>query len=220
LCLLFINILEVKGLNKIFKKSIYLKLIKFINKMIIKKSKKPTKRGNESRRVREKGESTFENIDERDEDNLKKDNFQRRQISSEENNVSSSVDIEKLKIKKKKKGKGKKGKSKGKSENKQQEDIDKALIQLEKNNKEKMLKGELADLMEEIELENKDFKKNVFFSNFHDLNNNLGIFDEVEENKNQENNYSGLKSDPVTPFGLIDKYTEKAEKMKKIKKKK
>ena len=186
--------------------------------MILKKSKKPTKRGNESRRVREKGESTFENIDERDEDNLKKDNFQRRQISSEENNVSSSVDIEKLNIKKKKKGK--KSKSKGKSKNKQQEDIDKALIQLEKNNKEKMLKGELADLMEEIELENKDFKKNVFFSNFHELSNHLGIFDEVEEKKNQENNYSGLKNDPVTPFGLIDKYTEKAEKIKKIKKKK
>ena len=186
--------------------------------MILKKSKKPTKRGNESRRVREKGESTFENIDERDEDNLKNDNFQRRQISSEENNVSSSVDIEKLKIKKKKKGKGK---SKGKSKNKKpEEEMDKALIQLEKNNKEKMLKGELADLMEEIELENKDFKKNVFFSNFHELNNHLGIFDEVEENKNQENNYSGLKSEPGTPFGLIDKYTEKAENMKKVKKKK
>lgn len=81
--------------------------------MIIKKSKKPTKRGNESRRVREKGESTFENIDERDEDNLKKDNFQRRQISSEENNVSSSVDIEKLKIKKKRKVKVKKVNQKG-----------------------------------------------------------------------------------------------------------
>ena len=188
--------------------------------MLLKKSKKTTKRGSESRRIREQGESTFENIDERDEDNLKKDNFQRRQISSEENNVSSSVDIEKLKIKKKKKGKGKKGKSKGKSENKQQEDIDKALIQLEKNNKEKMLKGELADLMEEIELENKDFKKNVFFSNFHELSNHLGIFDEVEEKKNQDNNYSGLKSEPGSPFGLIDKYTEKAENMKKIKKKK
>ena len=187
--------------------------------MIIKKSKKPTKRGNESRRVREKGESTFENIDERDEDNLKKDNFQRRQISSEENNVSSSVDIEKLKIKKKKKGKGKKGKSKGKSENKQQEDIDKALIQLEKNNKEKMLKGELADLMEEIELENKDFKKNVFFSNFHELNKNLGIFDEVQNNKQSEN-YEGIKDNTITPYGLINKYTEKAENIKKIKKKK
>lgn len=46
-----------------------------------------------------------------------------------------------------------------------------------------MLKGELADLMEEIELENKDFKKNVFFSNFHELSNHLGIFDEVEEKK-------------------------------------
>ena len=188
--------------------------------MIIKKSKKPTKRGNESRRVREKGESTFENIDERDEDNLKKDNFQRRQISSEENNVSSSVDIEKLKIKKKKKGKVIKGKSKGKSKNNKQEDIDKELIQLEKKNTEKMFKGELAEIMEEIEKENKDFKKNVFFSNFHELSNHLGIFDEVEEKKNQENNYSGLKNDPVTPFGLIDKYTEKAEKIKKIKKKK
>lgn len=83
-----------------------------------------------------------------------------------------------------------------------------------------MLKGELADLMEEIELENKDFKKNVFFSNFHELSNHLGIFDEVEEKKNQDNNYSGLKSEPGSPFGLIDKYTEKAENMKKIKKKK
>jgi len=206
---------KIKFINYIFKK------IKFINKMILKKSKKPTKRGNESRRVREKGESTIENIDERDEDNLKNDKFQRRQISSEENNnnVSSSVDIEKLKIKKKKKGKGK---SKGKSKNKKpEEEMDKALIQLEKNNKEKMLKGELADLMEEIENENKDFKKNVFFSNFHELNNHLGIFDEVvEENKNQENNYSGLKGAVASPFGLIDKYTEKAEKMKKVNKKK
>ena len=37
--------------------------------------------------------------------------------------------------------------------------------------------------MDEIEIENKDFKKNVFFSSFHDLNNNLGIFDEVEDLK-------------------------------------
>ena len=39
-----------------------------------------------------------------------------------------------------------------------------------------MLVGELADIMEEIEIENKDFKKNVFFSNFHDLHNHLGIY--------------------------------------------
>ena len=33
--------------------------------MLIKKNKKSTKRGNESRRIRDKGESTFENIDEK-----------------------------------------------------------------------------------------------------------------------------------------------------------
>ena len=53
--------------------------------MLLKKNKnkKTTKRGNESRRVREQAESTFENIDERDEDylyndNKKKTNFFRR----------------------------------------------------------------------------------------------------------------------------------------------
>ena len=71
--------------------------------MLIKKNLKKPKRGNESRRVREKGESTFENIDERDEDYLYSDDLKKRQTSSEENNVSSSVDIDKLKIKKKKK---------------------------------------------------------------------------------------------------------------------
>ena len=52
--------------------------------MLIKKNKKTTKRGNESRRVREQGESTFENIDERDEDYLyndnKKNNLQKKII--------------------------------------------------------------------------------------------------------------------------------------------
>ena len=79
--------------------------------MFLKNSKKISKRGNESRRIREQGESTFENIDERDEDYLYNDNPKRKPISSEENNVSSSVDIEKLKIKKKEK-KGKKKKQK------------------------------------------------------------------------------------------------------------
>ena len=90
---------------------------------------------------------------------------------------------------------------------------------MEKNNKEKMLNGELAELMEEIELENKDFKKNVFFSNFHELNKNLGIFDEVQNSK-QTGNYEGIKDNTITPYGLINKYTEKAENIKKIKKKK
>ena len=180
--------------------------------MLIKKNKKTTKRGNESRRVREQGESTFENIDERDEDYLYNDS-KKKQISSEENNISSSVDIDKLKNTKK----GKKGKKT--KRDKQQQEIDNALIQMEKNNKEKMLNGELAELMEEIELENKDFKKNVFFSNFHELNKNLGIFDEVQNSK-QTGNYEGIKDNTITPYGLINKYTEKAENIKKIKKKK
>ncbi len=188
--------------------------------MLIRNNRKISKRGNESRRVREKGESTFENIDEKDEDYLYNDELVKRPTSSEENNISSSVDIDKLKVKKKgKKGKGK-GKGKGKVKNKQQEEIDKALIQLEKNNKEKMLVGELADIMEEIEIENKDFKKNVFFSNFHDLNNNLGIFDEAEGNNIPKDNYPGVKDEKISPYGLINKYTEKAENLKKTKKKK
>ena len=109
--------------------------------MLLKKSKKTTKRGSESRRIREQGESTFENIDERDEDYLYNDN-KKKQISSEENNISSSVDIDKLKNTKK----GKKGKKT--KRDKQQQEIDNALIQMEKNNKEKMLNGELAELME------------------------------------------------------------------------
>ena len=182
--------------------------------MLLKKNKnkKTTKRGNESRRVREQAESTFENIDERDEDYLYNDN-KKKQISSEENNISSSVDIEKLKNTKK----GKKVKKA--KRDKQQQEIDNTLIQMEKNNKEKMLNGELAELMEEIELENKDFKKNVFFSNFHELNNNLGIFDEVQNIKQSEN-YEGIKDKTITPYGLINKYTEKAENIKKAKKKK
>ena len=180
--------------------------------MLLKKSKKTTKRGSESRRIREQGESTFENIDERDEDYLYNDS-KKKQISSEENNISSSVDIDKLKNTKK----GKKGKKT--KRDKQQQEIDNALIQMEKNNKEKMLNGELAELMEEIELENKDFKKNVFFSNFHELNKNLGIFDEVQNSK-QTGNYEGIKDNTITPYGLINKYTEKAENIKKIKKKK
>ena len=71
--------------------------------MFLKNSKKISKRGNESRRIREQGESTFENIDERDEDYLYNDNPKRMPISSEDNNVSGSVNIEKLKIKKKEK---------------------------------------------------------------------------------------------------------------------
>ena len=73
--------------------------------MLIRKNKKTAKRSSESRRVREQGESTFENIDERDEDYLYNDN-KKKQVSSEENNISSSVDIDKLKNTKK----GKKGK--------------------------------------------------------------------------------------------------------------
>ena len=91
---------------------------------------------------------------------------------------------------------------------------------MEKNNKEKMLKGELADLMDEIEKENKDFKKNVFFSNFHDLHNHLGVFDEVEDSQKPTGNYVGVKDENGSPYGLIDKYTEKAQSLKKHKKKK
>ena len=176
--------------------------------MLIKKNIKNNKRGNESRRIREQEESNLE--DEKDLDNYKKG------ISSEENNnINSSIDIEKLKINKKEE-KPKKKKSKNKLD-----EMDNALLQLEQKNKEKLINGELYDLLEEIEDENKDFKKNVFFSNFHELNNNLGIFDDInEDNKNIiNNNYVGVKGD-ITSHGLIDKYTEKAEDLKKNKKKK
>ena len=184
--------------------------------MLIKKNIKKNKRGNESRRIREQGDSTLENIEEKDSDNFKK-----REISSERNNnISSSIDIEKLEInKKEEKTKKKKGKNKRKMD-----EMDNALLQLEQKNKEKILNEDLYELLEEVEDENKDFKKNVFFNNFHELNNNLGIFDEVlEKNKNKKNdNYVGVKGDVITPYGLIDKYTEKAENIKKnkIKKKK
>ena len=182
--------------------------------MLIKKKMKNNKRGNESRRVREPGENTLENIDETD-----LNDFKKRQISSEEinnNNKSSSVDIEKLKINKKEEKKKKNEKNKNKIN-----EMDNILLQLEQKNKEKLLNGELYDLLKEIEDENKDFKKNVFFTNFHELNNNLGIFDEIKgEKKNDKNeNYVGIKGD-ITPFGLIDKYTEKAQNIKKTKNKK
>ena len=186
--------------------------------MLIKKNIKKNKRGNESRRIREQGDSTLENIEEKD-----LENFKKREISSERNNnISSSIDIEKLEInKKEEKTKKKKGKNKRKMD-----EMDNALLQLEQKNKEKILNEDLYELLEEVEDENKDFKNNVFFSNFHELNNNLGIFDEVlEKNKNlnnSNNNYVGVKGDVITPYGLIDKYTEKAENIKKnkIKKKK
>jgi hypothetical protein len=177
--------------------------------MLIKKNIKNNKRGNESRRVREQEESNLEE-DEKDLDNYKKG------ISSEENNnANSSIDIEKLKIDKKEE-KPKKKKSKNKLN-----EMDNALLQLEQKNKEKLINGELYDLLQEIEDENKDFKKNVFFSNFHELNNNLGIFDDIsQDNKNTINdNYVGVKGE-ITSHGLIDKYTEKAEDLKKNKKKK
>ena len=176
--------------------------------MLIKKNNKNKKRGNESRRIREQEESNLE--DEKDLDNYKKG------ISSKENNnINSSIDIEKLKINKKEEIPKKK-----KSKN-ELDEMDNALLQLEQKNKEKLINGELYDLLEEIEDENKDFKKNVFFSNFHELNNNLGIFDDInEDNKNIiNNNYVGVKGD-ITSHGLIDKYTEKAEDLKKNKKKK
>ena len=186
--------------------------------MLIKKNIKNNKRGNESRRIREQGDSTLENIEEKDLDNYKK-----REISSEKNNnnISSSIDIEKLEINK---NEEKPKKKKGKNKRKKMDEMDNALLQLEQKNKEKILNEDLYELLEEVEDENKDFKNNVFFSNFHELNNNLGIFDEVlEKNKNKKNdNYVGVKGDVITPYGLIYKYTEKAENIKKnkIKKKK
>ena len=187
--------------------------------MLIKKNLKKNKRGNESRRIREQNESTLDNIDEKDmEISTNVDKFKKRQISSEENNNknTSSIDIEKLKIKKEEK-KQKKEKKKNKLEQ-----IDNDLLQLERKNKEKILNEELFDLLEEVENENKDFKKNVFFSNFHELNNNLGIFDEISDKNNyneNKNNYVGVKGD-IHAYGLIDKYTEKAENIKKTKNKK
>ena len=184
--------------------------------MLLKKNVKKNKRGNESRRVREQSESTLDNIDEKDmEISTNIDNFQKRQISSEENtNKNSSIDIEKLKIKKEEKPKKKKGKKK-----KKLDEMDNALLQLEKKNKEKLLNGELYELLEEIEDENQDFKKNVFFSNFHELNNNLGIFDEIgDKNVNKKNdNYEGIKGNEINSYGLINKYTEKAQNIKKKK---
>ena len=171
--------------------------------MLVKHNKKNNKR-DESRRIREEDE----------EKDLEK--FNKRQISSEENNNninSSSIDIEKLKIEKKEKKKKKKLKNK-----KNLDEIDKDLLQLEQKNKEKIINGELYELLEEVENENKDFKKNVFFSNFHELNNNLGIFDDINEKKDKTDNYVGVKGD-IHPYGLIDKYSEKAKEIKKIKKK-
>ena len=189
--------------------------------MLIKKNLKKDKRGNESRRIREQNESTLDNIDEKDiEISTNVDKFKKRQISSEENNNknTSSIDIEKLKIKKDEKSKKKKEKK-----NKRLDEMDNDLLQLEQKNKEKILNEELFDLLEEIENENQDFKKNVFFSNFHELNNNLGIFDEISDKKNykdnSKDNYVGVKGD-IHAYGLIDKYTEKAEKIKKYKNKK
>ena len=187
--------------------------------MLLKKNINNSKRGNESRRVREEGESTLENIEENyldlSSDEKKKKNVIKRQISSDKNNnMNSSVDIEKLKIKKKKGTKKKKSKN-----NKKLNEMDNALLQLEQKNKEKILDGELYDLLEEIENENKDFKKNVFFSNFHELNNNLGIFDEIgDKNVNKKNdNYEGVKGNEMNSYGLINKYTEKAQNIKKKK---
>jgi hypothetical protein len=171
--------------------------------MLVKHNKKNNKR-DESRRIREEDE----------EKDLEK--FNKRQISSEENNNninSSSIDIEKLKIEKKEKKKKKKLKNK-----KNLDEIDKDLLQLEQKNKEKIINGELYELLEEVENENKDFKKNVFFSNFHELNNNLGIFDDINEKKDKNDNYVGVKGD-IHPYVLIDKYSEKAKEIKKIKKK-
>ena len=189
--------------------------------MLIKKNLKKDKRGNESRRIREQNESTLDNIDEKDiEISTNVDKFKKRQISSEENNNknTSSIDIEKLKIKKDEKPKKKKEKK-----NKKLDEMDNDLLQLEQKNKEKILNEELFDLLEEIENENQDFKKNVFFSNFHELNNNLGIFDEISDKKNykdnSKDNFVGVKGD-IHAYGLIDKYTEKAEKIKKSKNKK
>ena len=191
--------------------------------MLIKKNIKTSKRGNESRRIREQEESTLENIEEKDIDYIKENekenkDYKKRKISSEENNNnSSSIDIEKLKIKKKK------GKKKNKSNNKKLDELDNDLLKLEQKNKEKIINGELYDLLEEIENENKDFKNNVFFSNFHELSNNLGIFDEIGNNKNNNinnDNYVGIKDEVITPYGLINKYTDKAQNIKKNKKKK
>ena len=94
--------------------------------MLLKKNVKKNKRGNESRRVREQSESTLDNIDEKDmEISTNIDNFQKRQISSEENtNKNSSIDIEKLKIKKEEKQKKKKEKKK-----KKLDEMDNALLQ-------------------------------------------------------------------------------------------
>ena len=173
--------------------------------MLVKHNKKNNKR-DESRRIREEDE----------EKDLEK--FNKRQISSEENNNninSSSIDIEKLKIEKKEKKKKKKLKNK-----KNLDEIDKDLLQLEQKNKEKIINGELYELLEEVENENKDFKKNVFFSNFHDLHNHLGVFDEVEDSQKPTGNYVGVKDENGSPYGLIDKYTEKAQSLKKHKKKK
>ena len=187
--------------------------------MLIKKNLKKNKRGNESRRIREQNESTLDNIDEKDMEINNVDKFKKRQISTEENNNknTSSIDIEKLKIKKDEKSKKKKEKKK-----KKLDEMDNDLLQLEQKNKEKVLNEELLDLLEEIENENQDFKKNVFFSNFHELNNNLGIFDEISDKKNyndDKNNYVGIKGN-IHAYGLIDKYTEKAENIKKTKNKK
>ena len=119
--------------------------------MLLKKNINNSKRGNESRRVREQGESTLENIEENDldlsSDEKKKKNVIKRQISSDKNNnMNNSIDIEKLKIKKKKGTKKKKSKN-----NKKLNEMDNALLQLEQKNKEKILDGELYDLLEEIE---------------------------------------------------------------------
>ena len=63
-------------------------------------------------------------------------------------------------------------------------------------------------------MDNFDFKNNVFYKNFHHLINGMGIFDKMKKDYVPINNTQEVLDKVLSPDVLIEKYTEKAKKMK------
>ena len=85
---------------------------------------------------------------------------------------------------------------------------------MENNDADKILSNSLKQIYSQIKIDNFEFKNNVFYKNVHHLINGMGIFDKMKKDYVPIKNTQEVLDNIISTDDLIEKYTEKAKKMK------
>ena len=85
---------------------------------------------------------------------------------------------------------------------------------MENNDADKILCDGLKKIYNQIKINNIEFKNEVFYKNFNHLINEMGTFDKKVKNYVPTKNTQEILDNVLPPDILVEKYTEKAKKMK------